>query len=819
MKQTKGRTSTHGVTSVASAVALALAAPTAIAQDAVLSRSEEIAITRQPLGDVLIALSTRYGVTIMAEESLVAGKVVETLTGSFTVEEALEAALRDSGLTANRTQPKTYVIVAETSAQQSTASNAVDEILVVGSRYFTPITNLTRSPADLQEIPNSLTIINSSVIQDQLLVLFDDTLKNVAGYQDTPGGGGEIAHNFSISLRGVRDSLIPSIIRENSLSGGVNYQPDPYTIDRVEVIKGPAAIAGGGAPVGGLVNRVLKTANTSDDKEFFFGADSFGQFRAGIDVNHALNDEGGIYGRLVVGGIDGDLPNDRSEYNSIQVTPSVLFDNGGSTTLLLQANYIQSGGVPFGGVPVNSNLNDFESLGLDRRFNWNFDTEDADLDQRHYSVQADVVHKFLDDLSLTVRATTSKGDGSQVFVYSYNYAPGVQENGDTYIYAGFFENNTDRVAADVFLRKDFDFGSGSGSSVVAGVDFVRQSQYRFENYAYLGVDNLFAPQNFYDVPDNIREIDPTFVADLTGEQIGAYVQAVLRPTEDLTVIGGLRYDDFSQESATEQTFVLDPENTATASSGSDGAKTWRLGASYDIGFDTMIYASYSRSFLNNAFQFTLDTSGPEPSVELLSPMRGEQYEIGFKSSLFDGGLFVTGAVYDLVRSNVATTDPNNRIFSIGGLEETIQGLELEASGQIMPGLDIVAAYTLIDGEITEDADPTQQLEGTPIVWLSEHQLSVFATYELQSGPLQGLGFGGRVFYRSEIPWSNGGVALETDAFTTIDLTVTYDDLFAGFDVRLYLENATDEFYVANPIRNFAVFGYERNVRVTFTKAF
>lgn len=819
MNQSKDKSPAVRIATLASAVALALGTPPAIAQDALPGRAEEIAISRQPLGDVLIALSSRYGVTILAEEALVAGQMVETINGSFTLQEALDIALGNSRLKANRTQPGTYIIVAIEPTESNLARSEMEEVVVLGSRYYTPITNLTRSPADLQEIPNSLTIINSSVIQDQILSLPDEVLKNVAGYQDTPGGGGAIAHNFSISLRGVRDGLIPSIIRENGLSGGVNYQPDPYSIDRVEVIKGPAAIAGGGAPVGGLVNRVLKTANNSNDKEAFVGGDSFGQLRAGTDINHVLSEEHGVYGRLVVSAIDGDLPNKRTEYNSIQVTPSLLFDNGGRTTLLLQGNYFQNGGVPFGGISTNNNLNDFDSLGLEPDFNWIFDTDDADLDQRHYSAQADLTHEFLDGLSLTVRAATSRGDASEIFVYSYNYAPGIQENGDAYIYAAYFENNTDRVAADVFLRKDFELGSGDGSSVVTGIDYVRQSQYRFENYVYLGTDNLFAPENFFEVPDNIETVDPIFVADLTGEQVGAYIQAVLRPTEDLTIIGGLRYDDFKQESARELTFVVDSETTRTASSGSHTATTWRLGASYDIGYDTMVYASYSRSFLNNAFQFALDNSGPEPSIELLSPERGEQFEVGIKSSLFDGGLFLTAAVYDLERSEVATTDPNNRNFSIAGFEESIEGLELEVSGEVMPGFDLVAAYTLIDGEVTDDADPNEQFEGTPITWLSRHQLSLFGTYEFQSGPLEGLGIGGRVFYRSGIPWSNDGQRQETDSYTTIDLTVYYENLFAGVDVRFYLENATDEFYVANPVRNFAFIGYERNLRVTFTKKF
>ncbi|MEM9624267.1 MAG: hypothetical protein AAF993_21685, partial [Pseudomonadota bacterium] len=72
--------------------------------------------------------------------------------------------------------------------------------------------------------------------------------------------------------------------------------------------------------------------------------------------------------------------------------------------------------------------------------------------------------------------------------------------------------------------------------------------------------------------------------------------------------------------------------------------------------------------------------------------------------------------------------------------------------------------------------------------------------------------------RSEIPFTTVDFA-EGDGYTTFDLTVYYKDVLPGTDVRLYVENVTDEFYVQNPQRNFARFGPERNVRLSLTKKF
>ena len=104
------------------------------------------------------------------------------------------------------------------------------------------------------------------------------------------------------------------------------------------------------------------------------------------------------------------------------------------------------------------------------------------------------------------------------------------------------------------------------------------------------------------------------------------------------------------------------------------------------------------------------------------------------------GLFTTLAYFDITKQNVATPDPNtpSGFGSIATGEQRSQGVELDVVGEILPGWNIIAAYAYTDAKVTEDnvVPIGNRLFGTP-----KHSGSLWTTYELQGGGLQGLGFG------------------------------------------------------------------------------
>ncbi|MEM9808866.1 MAG: TonB-dependent receptor, partial [Cyanobacteria bacterium P01_D01_bin.56] len=185
------------------------------------------------------------------------------------------------------------------------------------------------------------------------------------------------------------------------------------------------------------------------------------------------------------------------------------------------------------------------------------------------------------------------------------------------------------------------------------------------------------------------------------------------------------------------------------------------------------FASYSRSFSPNpASSF---------STDFLDPEEGEQYEVGVKAELLDGRLSANLAYFDVTLQNVSTPDPNNPLFSVAIGGERSQGVELDVAGEISPGWNIIANYAYIDARITED---NSGLEGNRRFNVPEHNVNLWTTYDIQDGPLEGLGFGLGVNYVGERFGDNANSFMLDDYFLT-NAAISYkrDNWQAGLNIR------------------------------------
>ncbi|NJR65932.1 MAG: TonB-dependent receptor [Leptolyngbyaceae cyanobacterium CRU_2_3] len=159
--------------------------------------------------------------------------------------------------------------------------------------------------------------------------------------------------------------------------------------------------------------------------------------------------------------------------------------------------------------------------------------------------------------------------------------------------------------------------------------------------------------------------------------------------------------------------------------------TPRVGIVYQPIPEISLYASYSQSFTPN--------SAATLSGDPLKPEQGDGYEVGIKAELLDRRLFATLAYFDITKRNVAVTDPINPFFSIATGRQRSRGLELDITGEILPGWNVITSYAYIDAEITEDTNPN--LVGSQLPGIPFSSASLWTTYEIQSGEFQGLGFG------------------------------------------------------------------------------
>lgn len=198
------------------------------------------------------------------------------------------------------------------------------------------------------------------------------------------------------------------------------------------------------------------------------------------------------------------------------------------------------------------------------------------------------------------------------------------------------------------------------------------------------------------------------------------------------LIGG-RFDIVDQESEDNL------ENST--SSQYDEAFSPRLGILYQLNESVALYGNYARSFQPN---FVTAVGN-----EILEPERGTQYEVGIKAELLDKRLLATLAFYDITKTNIGTTDPNNPDFAIPVGEQTSQGIELDLIGEILPGWNAIASFGYNDTRVTESSDPEEFPVGLRTANVPRYTASLWTTYEIQSGDLQGLGFGAGLFYVGE----------------------------------------------------------------------
>ena len=206
-----------------------------------------------------------------------------------------------------------------------------------------------------------------------------------------------------------------------------------------------------------------------------------------------------------------------------------------------------------------------------------------------------------------------------------------------------------------------------------------------------------------------------------------------------------------------------------------------------------VYGSYAES--TSSFQNIGLTTA---DGDVLDPERARQFEVGAKGEWLGGKLLTTVALFQIEKSDVAASDPNNPFFSINGGDQRSRGVEFDVGGEPLPGWRLIANYAYIDARVTND--PAGINNGHRLPSVPENSGGVFTTYEIQHGVFRGLGFGGGVYLsdRTEIDLANSG---NISGWAQTDGVVYYKR--GRLRTQLNVKNAFDnEFYYAGS------FGFE-----------
>jgi catecholate siderophore receptor len=287
--------------------------------------------------------------------------------------------------------------VAYDAADASAEAADSDTIVVTGQRpeYGVRSTGTaTKTNTDIMDIPQALTVVSESQIEDQNLRSISDVMLYVPGASFGSGEG----NRDTIVLRG-NNSTADFFV--DGIRDDVQYFRDFYNVDRVEVLRGPNAMIFGRGGGGGIVNRVTKKSSFNSYREFSASGDSEGGFRLTGDLDQPLGTGAG----LRVNGVyeDGDSFRHHVDLKRYGINPVLGVQVGDDTRIDLSYEYFHDRRTADRGVPADGN----EPLkGFDRTFFGDPDKSHAkaDINVGTFAIE----HRFSD--ALTLRSRTQFGD-------------------------------------------------------------------------------------------------------------------------------------------------------------------------------------------------------------------------------------------------------------------------------------------------------------------------------------------------------------------------------------------------------------------------
>ncbi|MGY2047961.1 TonB-dependent siderophore receptor [Methylobacterium sp. JK268] len=700
-------------------------------------------IPRGDLATVVTQIARTSGRPIAFPAGLAAGRVAGPIRGRESPDGALSRALAGTGLRAVPGPGGSLSIRAADASATATVPGgadlaAIDVVDSGGGRFGddgfqagNAGETVRLAGAPLREIPIAVTAVTNKVIRSQGVTDPSDATRNVAGVtiDSSPQWGGQPA----FTIRGIGDAVGTLTVNGQSRGGYGGVPID--NVERVEVLKGPTSILSGAvATGGGLVNFALKepTAERIRDLTVRYGsyayktiATDLGGVVEGLEgttfrfvgsANHAAQNEGGYRDphELLF------APSLRWQGDGLSVSGGVSYSNQrfGRPSATL---------IPYLGAGVPG-----EILRVPRgvpRGNPGYGTLSQDLTA--WTKQSYEVGRVLDmDVTLNNSLQYAKSRGSALAaIYEDTLTiPGFIQPLGLQSYSVYSRNITDRFDITANYRSDI-----FNNTMKLGYDYVKKYDRASLNFALAFPGNLDLLTGLTEDGARLPRVKPFLdisERDWT-EAHGIYVIDKIDMLDNrLHILGSVRRDSYEASS-----LVAAPQDVVSSAGlnkGSGAGISWVAGGAFDVAPWLTVYG-------NRSDGVAADPTFNTVTGAIYKPEERDLAEIGARTYLFDKRLTLTTSLYDLVRNNVTIADPidQRRTFTVNGLRT--RGVEVEAQGEIVTGLNLIAAFTALTPQLLDERARTTTaaaLNGIP-----KQMASLWATYSFQDPALSGLTVG------------------------------------------------------------------------------
>jgi len=599
---------------------------------------------------------------------------------------------------------------------------------------------VARSGTKAFDLPLSVQMVTSQVMQDQGDIQAQDALRNVSGFHQNKGASFNSANDGGV-IRGFQTT---QMYYNGFLVEGMSSVNLPQ-LERLEILKGPASMEFGVVQPGGLINMVTRQPSGESRTQVEQSIGSYDSYRGHVDSTGALNADKTLLYRLNSGYIDQNSFRDYVFEKRYWLAPSITWKPSSKVSITLDTSFMQKQktldeGVAFSaaGKPVSQIskfLGEPDLSGQTQRDAFAGLTAEWRPSENLTLRSAFMYHHWDIDMNAIRRSANTSGAGTVARLY---------DNSD------FSENSWQWMNMGILK---FDLGP-TRHKLMAGYDYRDRKQTVRLNRANYTAVNILNPV-YGGVLPNTTDLN---WQDARRIWSGLYLQDEISmfSKDQLKILVGGRMDyvhsiDYSRTGS--------PQTLQRI----DRAYTGRAGLLYQPVHALGIYSSVSSSFIPSS------TSSRNVSGSLLDPETGMQYEAGIKWRSPAERVMASAAIYELTRDNVAIADPANPGFSINGGLLRSRGVEFDVSGQLTSSLQVIGNYTHTDTRVLRsDTLPV----GARFMNVPRNSGSLWLKHTQQGGWLRGFGIGFGIFAASNKSGDNNDT-FKLPGYTRFDAALFY----------------------------------------------
>lgn len=669
-------------------------------------------------------------------------------------------------------------VSATESAKPEADSETLQRVLVEAARLEQlgldqPAPSASRLNLVPMELPASVEIVSGDAIRARGDDTFVAAVTRATGITNvsSPGTGNAVAaRGFGghTSIMQLYDGT-----RFFAAASTLTFPFDTWSIDRIEVLHGPASVLHGEGSLGGAINVVPKKPSRIENYQSRISIAEDNTYQLGLGAGGPLGEKFSYRTDYSYRRTDSWFDNGESE--NMAISGALRWDIADDVSATLMYDHGDQEPAPYFGIPlVEGRLNEAWL-----RSNFNF--SDGQVEWRDDLTRMNVTWRLADGVTLTNDTYYLTSDRHWRNAEAYEYLP----EDDLIARYDFLEIYHDQIQrghrASLAVSRSL-FGLANDFSI--GFDVNRVSFRAPSNSPFSG-DDTVDPDNF--VPGRFTSPSLTYLAyQARTEQYSLFFEDRLKLTDRLAVVGGLRYDDMRIE---RDQF----SNVNTGQAGYTFQKgyspvSWRLGTVFDFTKSFVLFAQYAT---NAEHLGTLVTSSlAQASYDLTT---GEQYEIGIKQIFAEGRGQWTLTVYDLTKYNLLSRDRGNIQQQIGA--RSSRGVEVAAVLALGSAWTVSANFAALDArydDFKEVFAGTQvSRDGNTPSGVPERTANAYVTWAFLEDWQAGAGW--RYVGKRYTDASNSSTV---KAYNVADFNLTWLTT-DKVSLTLRLDNAFDEIYVTS----------------------